>query len=353
MAADADAALQALLLPFADEMLTFPAPGGALFLHARDGAVLHRQAWPGLVCDTDWKPDADALSRSGFALRSPQARDAGTRYPLVLLLPPRQREHARASFARALAATAPGGVVLASMPNDEGARSGEKDLARLAGPLHVLSKFHCRVFWTQALDAPGDSSLATQWLVEDAPREIADGRFSSRPGVFAWDRIDAASALLATHLPRDLAGVGADLGAGYGFLASEVLRQCAAVDALDLYEADARALALARINLARQASRASVAFHWHDVTEGMPGQYDFIVTNPPFHAQGRSERPDIGRAFIATAANALRDGGRLLLVANRHLPYEMELSAGFDAVRTLAQQAGFKVIEAIKRRKPR
>jgi 16S rRNA G1207 methylase RsmC len=31
----------------------------------------------------------------------------------------------------------------------------------------------------------------------------------------------------------------------------------------------------------------------------------------------------------------------------------MELSAGFDAVRTLAQQAGFKVIEAIKRRKPR
>ncbi len=43
--------------------------------------------------------------------------------------------------------------------------------------------------------------------------------FLSRPGVFAWDRIDPASALLAEHLPADLAGRAADLGAGYGFVA--------------------------------------------------------------------------------------------------------------------------------------
>jgi 16S rRNA (guanine1207-N2)-methyltransferase len=74
--------------------------------------------------------------------------------------------------------------------------------------------------------------------------------------------------------------------------------------------------------------------------------YDFIVSTPPFHAQQRSERPDLGRAFIAAAADALRAGGRLLLVANRHLPYESELSARFDAVRTLAERDGFKVIDA-------
>jgi 16S rRNA (guanine1207-N2)-methyltransferase len=353
MAADADPALQALLLPFADGAMTWPARGGALFLHARDGWPLHRQPLPGLTCDTVWKPDADALSRSGVPVRTPRERDAQARYPLVLLLPPRQREHARASFARALAATAPGGAVIASMPNDEGARSGEKDLARVAGPLHSLCKHHCRVFWSEPLHAPADPDLAMQWLHADAPRAIADGRFSSRPGVFAWDRIDVASALLAAHLPRDLAGAGADLGAGYGYLASEVLRQCPAVTALDLYEADARALALARVNLAQVASPATVGFHWHDVSAGLPRQYDFIVSNPPFHAQGRGERPDLGRAFIAAAADALRDGGRLLLVANRHLPYEGELTARFDGVQAIAQQAGFKVIEAVKRRTPR
>jgi 16S rRNA (guanine1207-N2)-methyltransferase len=349
MPTDADAALQALMLPFADAALAWPAQGGALFLHARDGWPLHRQPLPGLVCDTDWKPDADALSRSGLHVREDHDRDAGARYPLVLLLPPRQREYARASFARALAATTPGGRVIASMPNDEGARSGEKDLACLAGPLHTVSKHHCRVFWSEPLHAPADAALAAQWIDNDAPREIGGGRFRSRPGVFAWDRIDTASALLAAHLPRDLAGAGADLGAGYGFLASEVLRQCPAVNALDLYEADARALALARDNLAGHDPRVAVDFHWHDVSRGLPRQYDFIVSNPPFHAQGRSERPDLGRAFIAAAADALRDGGRLLLVANRHLPYEAELDARFAQIEVLAQETGFKVIQATRR----
>jgi 16S rRNA (guanine1207-N2)-methyltransferase len=343
---DTDAALQALLLPFAEGAIAWPAQGGALFLHARDGWPLHQRPLPGLVCDTAWKPDADALSRSGLALQVDATDDAAARHPLVLLLPPRQRDQARASFARAVAATAPGGIVIASMPNDAGARSGEKDLARIAGPLHSLSKHHCRVFWSEPLHAAADPALAMQWSQVDAPRPISDGRFTSRPGVFAWDRIDAASALLAAHLPRDLTGTGADLGCGYGYLAAEVLARCPAVTGLDLYEADARALALARINLARVDTAAFVGFHWHDVAGGLPRQYDFIVSNPPFHAQQRSERPDLGRAFIAAAADALRAGGRLLLVANRHLPYESELSARFDAVRTLAQRDGFKVIDA-------
>ena len=92
-----------------------------------------------------------------------------------------------------------------------------------------------------------------------------------------------------------------------------------------------------------------VAFHWHDVTAGLPARCDVIVTNPPFHAQGRADRPDIGRAFIAAAADALQAGGRLWLVANRHLPYEDALGARFASVRTVAQAQGFKVIEAIKR----
>ncbi|MFL6591949.1 MAG: class I SAM-dependent methyltransferase [Luteimonas sp.] len=348
MAVDADAALQALLLPFAGGELDWPAQGGALFLHARDGAALHRQPLPGLVCASDWKPDVDALARGGWPLRTGAQADA--RFPLVLLLPPRQREYARASLVGALDAAAAGGIVVAAMPNDAGARSGEKDFAGLAGPLRSLSKHHCRVFWSEPMHGPADPALAAQWRAADAPRPIAGGRFLSRPGVFAWDRIDVASALLAAHLPSDLSGAGADLGCGYGYLAARLLERCRGISALDLYEADRRALELARGNLEGEATRAAIGFHWHDVAAGLPRQYDFIVTNPPFHAQGREERPDLGRAFIAAAAGALRDGGRLLLVANRHLPYEAVLAERFEQVRTLAQEQGFKVVEAVKRR---
>jgi 16S rRNA (guanine1207-N2)-methyltransferase len=36
------------------------------------------------------------------------------------------------------------------------------------------------------------------------------------------------------------------------------------------------------------------------------------------------------------------------MVANRHLPYEVELEKQFARVRTVAQDAGFKVVEAVK-----
>jgi 16S rRNA (guanine1207-N2)-methyltransferase len=168
--------------------------------------------------------------------------------------------------------------------------------------------------------------------------------------VFAWDRIDAASALLAEHLPGDLRGQVADLGAGWGYLAMQVLAHCPGVTALDLYEADARALELARVNLQAQATRVPLGFHWHDVASGLPRRYEAIVSNPPFHALGGDPRPDLGRAFIAAAAAALQPGGRLWLVANRHLPYEAVLDASFGEVRTVAQRDGFKVIEALRAR---
>src|SRR5688500_6570150 len=153
MADSGDAALETLWLPFASGALAWPQAGGALFLRARDGWPLHQQPRPGLVCEQSFKPEADALQRSGFTLGD--AADT-TLFPLVLVLPPRQRDEARALMARAIARTAPGGRVLACIPNAEGAKSGEADLARLAGPLQVLTKNHCRVFWTGRLSGAVD-----------------------------------------------------------------------------------------------------------------------------------------------------------------------------------------------------
>jgi 16S rRNA (guanine1207-N2)-methyltransferase len=84
----------------------------------------------------------------------------------------------------------------------------------------------------------------------------------------------------------------------------------------------------------------------------MPDEYDVIVTNPPFHAQRGIDRPDIGKRFIAVAADSLRPGGKLWLVANRHLPYEAVLSDNFDSVRTVVQRHGYKIIAAVRSKKP-
>lgn len=342
----AQAALEALFVPVASGQLALPPDGRALFLNAHDGFRLREMAQPGWVCEQSFKPFAEALERSGMRVVDP-AQDE--RFPLVLVLPPRQRDEARALFARAVRHAMPGGVVLACMPNAGGARSGETDLARLAGSVGQASKHKCRVFWTAPLDARVDEALLREWLALDEPRPNAAG-YWSRPGLFAWDRVDVASALLAAHLPVDLDGRVADLGAGYGYLSSQVLARCPHVTAIDLYEAQARALEPARLNMTsaqRDAGRAiEVSVRWHDVAAGLPERYDAIVSNPPFHQQTREDLPELGRAFIDAAAAALRPHGRLWLVANRHLPYEATLAARFEEVRTVVAQQGFKVIEA-------
>ncbi len=346
-----DPALETLFLPFENGLLAWPAEGGAqapnvLFMRARDGWPLRQQLRPGLICEQSFKPDAEALQRSDWTVAGAAESDA--RYPLVLLLPPRQRDEARALFAQALQRCAPGGIVVACIANDEGAKSGEGDFKRLCGLDGNLTKHHCRVFWSRRDDASIDAALLAQWSTLDAERPILNGRFISRPGVFAWDRIDPASQLLAEHLPADLRGRAADLGAGYGYLSTELLQRCPGIASLDVYEAEARALDLAKRNLAAAAARLPLRFLWQDVALGLSEQYDVIVTNPPFHAQQSAARPDIGRAFIAAAAAALVPGGRLWLVANRNLPYELELDANFGSVRIVTQQQGFKIIEAIK-----
>jgi len=340
-----DPALDTLFLPFSTGLVDWPKESRVLFLRARSGPVVDAFAHAQIVCEQTFKPFADALTRAGREVFEPSDEICA----MSLALPPRQREEARALLARAVQRTASGGIVMASMSNTEGARSGEADLERLTGNIQSLSKNKCRVFWSTVDEAVKESALLAEWAALDAPRPIADGRFLSRPGLFAWDRIDSASALLAAHLPGDISGRAADLGAGYGYLSADLLARNPRITALDVYEAEARAIAVARLNLEDASRRVDIDYHWHDVTTGLLASYDVIVSNPPFH-QGRADQPDLGQAFIMAAALALNPGGRLWLVANRHLPYEAVLASQFATVRAVIVQDGFKVIEATKAR---
>src|SRR5690606_23218734 len=138
-----DPALDALMLPFADRRLAWPA-AGALFLRPRAAAALQAHAPRERVVGGPSFPPAHAAPQpAGFQVRA----GGGDAFPLVLALPPRQRDGARALLARALARTAPGGRVVAAMANDAGARSGQADFEALLGPAQSMSKYKSRVFW--------------------------------------------------------------------------------------------------------------------------------------------------------------------------------------------------------------
>ena len=185
-------------------------------------------------------------------------------------------------------------------------------------------------------DAPTGLGAA----IAEGGRVVVEG-LVSQPGIFSWNRVDPGTSLLLAHLPK-LSGRGADLGAGLGIIAKAVLA-APSVTELTLVEIDRRAVEAAKANVAD----ARALFLWADAREAALADLDFVVSNPPFHAEGIEDR-GLGQAFIAAAARMLRRGGTLHLVANRHMPYEAVLRAKFKSVKTVVDVSGYKIFEAHK-----
>lgn len=279
------------------------------------------------VIQTDF-PRHEALRRAGWtAMTAPQGP-----YALALVIVPRSKDAARARIAAAAAVTE--GPIVVDGQKTDGVEPLLRAVRARADTSDAVSKAHGKLF----VIGGGDFS---DW----AERPIRVDGFVTRPGVFSAERIDPGSALLAGALPRDLKGRVADLGAGWGYLSRAIL-EAPGVTELHLVEADATALACARENVTDPRAR----FHWDDATTCQSAtHFDAVVTNPPFH-EGRRGAPDLGRAFIRSAAGLLSRQGTLWLVANRHLPYEAALAEAFAEVHEIGGDARFKLFRAARPR---
>jgi 16S rRNA (guanine1207-N2)-methyltransferase len=243
-------------------------------------------------------------------------------------------------LAHALRVLAPGGRLTTFAPKDRGGLRLKKELEAFGCEVGESARRHNRICMVARPPTPKGLDEA---IAAGAPRQIAENGLWTQPGVFSWDRLDAGTNALLQVLP-EFSGAGADFGAGIGLLALNVLAS-SKVTKLTLVELDRRAIEVAKRNIADPRA----AFVWGDVRNDAAGlkDLDFIVSNPPFH-EGGGEDKALGQAFIRSAAGALRKGGALWIVANRHLPYEAILAESFAKVRLVAEGGGYKVFEARK-----
>lgn len=324
--------LRALTLPFAEGLLLPPDAARRFgFLNARPLPDPEVANWKtALICEQRFRPDFLALRAGGYEPVAELPAETETDGCLVLL--GKFRRLNEANIARAWRITRAGGMVVVAGENRAGGASARKWLDRLVGGVDSRSKHHSTVFWCRR----GEGA----WPLGDED-ESAGGWFSA-------GKPDAGSALLADRFDQRIAGAVADFGAGAGFLSAELLARCPSIGSLDLLEADWAALQAAKATLSGIDSAAQRRFHWRDVTsEPVERSFDWIVMNPPFHGGIRAD-PGLGKRFIDAAADALRPGGRLLMVANRKLPYEPTLNARFSSSVVLYQGQGYKIIEAVR-----
>ncbi len=334
-------ALKSLLIPFERGILSLPEDATVFFIRAEAAAEL-RDRWPRLTCEQTYKPAYDRLTALGLA--ATRHLDGGFAAGLCLLT--KDKTETLVNLARAWTLVRPGGLLVFAGENDTGAASIQRQARPVMGEIGHLAKYHCRVWWSRRNDRSMPGPLS-EWLAAGTDRTVDGTPYVARPGIFSWRKVDEGSQLLAGSLPADIRGAVADVGAGWGYLAATLIERCPRIAALDLFEAEWLGLEAARTNLdALRRPDIEVGYHWHDVTSGLPrSRYDWVMMNPPFH-EGKGTDVDLGRRFVSAGADALAPGGTLLLVANRHLPYEALLDARSLTVRQIAQTKTFKVIEA-------
>ncbi|WP_127104878.1 class I SAM-dependent methyltransferase [Pararhodobacter zhoushanensis] len=327
-----DPAPRALRLELAVEAgLALPSSGTIAVFHPRAGEWLDPLPRERVQIVTPHAPDHAAFVAQGYSC----AQAATGPYSAALVCLPRSRSEARDLLAQAAALT--DGPVIVDGQKTDGADALLRELRARVELSEVIAKGHGKIAW---FPSPGDT--LGDWRA--VAGEVSDDTrsYQTLPGLFSADGIDAASALLAQMLPAGLKGQVADMGAGWGYLSAQLLAKAPGIAALHLIESDARALGCARLNVTDPRAQ----FHWADATNPLPRlPLDAVIMNPPFH-QGREARPQLGVAFIQSAAKMLKPGGQLFIVANRHLPYETTLAACFRKLTEEPGNAGFKLFVA-------
>ncbi|MFS2325703.1 class I SAM-dependent methyltransferase [Brucella sp. H1_1004] len=340
-------AQQTLFLPFYQDILDMPEEGQT-FLACGLSADRHLEdEWKqALTFLQPWRPDWLALNKEGFkAIPQLEAElDEESCFSGGLLLLGKHRGRNEAWFAELLARVEPGGWIVVCGDKKLGVDSFRKWVGNIAEISDRLSKNHAVAFWLQR---PADLTIDFINALKPLASDI-DDVFRTEPGMFSHGAIDKGSALLVPHMEKIVFGQVADLGAGWGYLAAQSLKYADRLKGIDLFEADYEALEAARGNLERLGASVPISFNWFDVTsEKLTGIYDTVIMNPPFH-EGRATDVSLGQTFIAAAASRLKTGGRLLMVANRQLPYEATLKGLFKNVTVLEEANGFKIFDAKK-----
>ncbi|WP_344117467.1 methyltransferase [Streptomyces blastmyceticus] len=169
-------------------------------------------------------------------------------------------------------------------------------------------------------------------------------------GIFCAERLDIGTRFFLGHLPRRRGPEHVvDLGCGNGVVgtAAALANPAAEVTFVDeSFQAVASAEATFRANA---GAGAAASFRVGDGLSGVPaGSVDLVLNNPPFHTHQATTDVTAWRMFSG-ARDALRTGGELWVVGNRHLGYHVRLRRLFGNCEVVASDPKFVILRAVKR----
>ncbi|MGW4223373.1 methyltransferase [Streptomyces bauhiniae] len=179
------------------------------------------------------------------------------------------------------------------------------------------------------------------------------GEASGRPvvnhaGVFCADRLDIGTRFFLGHLPETRGRRVVDLGCGNGVVGTAVALADPEAEVLFVDESF-QAVASAEATYKANGVPGHAEFRVGDGLAGVAsGSVDLVLNNPPFHSHQATSDATSWRMFTG-AERALRPGGELWVIGNRHLGYHVKLKRLFGNCELVASDPKFVVLKAVKR----
>ncbi|MFJ8504261.1 methyltransferase [Streptomyces avermitilis] len=187
-----------------------------------------------------------------------------------------------------------------------------------------------------------------RYQLPDGVGPLSGRPVSNHAGVFCADRLDIGTRFFLRHLPR-VSGAErvVDLGCGNGVVGTAVALTEPEAEVLFVDESY-QAVASARETY-RSNADGTAEFQVGDGLSGVPAaSVDVVLNNPPFHSHQATTDATAWRMFTG-AKRALRPGGELWVIGNRHLGYHLKLRRLFGNSELVASDAKFVVLRAVKK----
>ena len=222
---------------------------------------------------------------------------------------------------------------------------------RILGPTRTsLAEKKARlIFCTPdpALERPGNP-WPYVYTLPDGIGPAAGGTVVNHAGVFCADRLDIGTRFFLRHLPEGRGRRVVDLGCGNGVVGASVALADPDAEVLFVDESF-QAVASAEATYRANGVSGHAEFRVGDGLAGVPsGSVDLVLNNPPFHSHQATTDATAWRMFTG-ARRALRPGGELWVIGNRHLGYHVKLRTLFGNSRLVASDPKFVVLKAVKR----
>ncbi|WP_327675819.1 methyltransferase [Kitasatospora sp. NBC_00458] len=171
-------------------------------------------------------------------------------------------------------------------------------------------------------------------------------------GTFCADRLDVGTRFLLAHLPTAEPGRRVvDLGCGNGVVGTAAALASPGVELVFVDESHQAVASAEETFRAALGPDARAEFLTADALAAEavpPGSVDLVLNNPPFHSHQATTDATAWRMFTG-ARRALRPGGELWVVGNRHLGYHVKLRRLFGNCRIVAGNPKFVVLRAVRR----